>query len=392
MDNYESYLNRWLSAEIIDTETAIRIRNFEMDRKKPAGLKWQVVAAMILGGILLASGVVLFVSAHWSQISPGGRFCLVIAMVAVFHLAGGWARENYRHLSTTLHAVGTVTTGAAIALVGQIFNIQEHWPTAILLWALAALAGWILLRDEAQQTLTMLLFPAWMLSEFEFHAIGHIGQQVYTGRFLVVWAMLYLTVFLGSKHKIARGILFVAAAIASVAGITSLLSGWQSWSSSQSYLPLDTRIWAWIILAVLPLLLSLRQPLKSTLPVFVAILFSIALPWCYRIETSTYYGANGFSNTYSHIEPNLPAYALVAVFTIAVVWWGVRQTSRSLVNLGIVGFAATVLWFYFSNIFDKIGRSLGLIGLGVLFLAGGWVLEKTRRGLVATLVATKEEQ
>jgi len=44
-----------------------------------------------------------------------------------------------------------------------------------------------------------------------------------------------------------------------------------------------------------------------------------------------------------------------------------------------------VAWFYFSDIFDKVGRSLGLIGLGVLFLAGGWALEKTRRGLVARM-------
>jgi hypothetical protein len=49
----------------------------------------------------------------------------------------------------------------------------------------------------------------------------------------------------------------------------------------------------------------------------------------------------------------------------------------------MVAFGATVAWFYFSNIFDKMGRSLGLIGLGVLFLAGGWALEKTRRGLLA---------
>jgi len=53
------------------------------------------------------------------------------------------------------------------------------------------------------------------------------------------------------------------------------------------------------------------------------------------------------------------------------------------VNLGIVGFGAAVAWFYFSNIFDKMGRSLGLIGLGILFLAGGWLLEKMRRKLVA---------
>jgi hypothetical protein len=32
-----------------------------------------------------------------------------------------------------------------------------------------------------------------------------------------------------------------------------------------------------------------------------------------------------------------------------------------------------------------MGRSLGHIGLGILFLAGGWALEKTRRGLMARI-------
>jgi hypothetical protein len=33
----------------------------------------------------------------------------------------------------------------------------------------------------------------------------------------------------------------------------------------------------------------------------------------------------------------------------------------------------------------KLDRSLGLIMLGVLFLAGGWMLERTRRRLVAKI-------
>jgi hypothetical protein len=53
------------------------------------------------------------------------------------------------------------------------------------------------------------------------------------------------------------------------------------------------------------------------------------------------------------------------------------------VNLGIVGFAIAVGWFYFSDIYGAVSRSLALIGLGVLFLAGGWALEKMRRGLLA---------
>jgi hypothetical protein len=75
----------------------------------------------------------------------------------------------------------------------------------------------------------------------------------------------------------------------------------------------------------------------------------------------------------------------IAAFCVFFIWWGVRQASKALVNLGIVGFAVAVGWFYFSNIFDKVGRSLGLIGLGVLFLAGGWALEKMRRGLITRM-------
>ena len=34
---------------------------------------------------------------------------------------------------------------------------------------------------------------------------------------------------------------------------------------------------------------------------------------------------------------------------------------------------------------DKLGRSASLIGLGLLFLLGGWLLEKTRRRLMVKL-------
>jgi len=52
---------------------------------------------------------------------------------------------------------------------------------------------------------------------------------------------------------------------------------------------------------------------------------------------------------------------------------------------GIAGFALAVCWFYFSDIIDKNGPLTGPIGLGVLFLAGGWALEKTRRGVLARM-------
>ncbi len=387
MADFESLLTRWLAAGVLDAEAAERIRAHERKQEHPAGLRWQGLVALILGALLLGCGVVLFVNAHWDQLGPGARFALVIAMVAVFHLAGAWTRESFHGMSTALHAVGTIATGAAIALTGQIFNIQEHWPAAILMWALAALAGWTLLHDEAQQTLTLLLFPAWIYAEFDFYAEGHIGLDVYLGRFLIVWAVLYLTFFLGSKRKISLGILFAAAAIAAIVGTVSVLEGWRSYTSSQTFLPFSLRAWGWVAIAALPLLIALISLRKSLTPVAAAVVLATALPWCLRLHTDHYdYGDVHSSYTYS--VPNLMAHALVAAFAVFLTWWGVRLASKALVNLGMVWFAIAVGWFYFSDIFDKVGRALGLIGLGVLFLAGGWALEKTRRGLMARMGAS----
>jgi hypothetical protein len=386
MADFETLLTRWQTAGILDGATARHIRAWENEQKKPAGLRWQVLVVLILGAILLACGVVLFVSAHWDKIGPFTRLAVVLGMVSVFHLGGSWARKRFRVLSTALHAVGTLSTGAAIALVGQIFNIEEHWPAAVLLWAIAALAGWILLHDEAQQTLTLLLFPAWLLSEFSYYAEGHIGANVYAGRFLIAWAVLYLTFFLGSKRQIVQGILSAVGAIAAVTGVVVLLDGWNSWGN-QTYLSLGTRTWGWVFIAVIPLLFAVFKFFKSVIPVAAAICFSIALPWCLTIKT--YHNDFGeFHNTYTHSEPNLAAHALVAAFAVFIIWWGVRHVSQVLVNLGILGFAIAVGWFYFSDIMDKFGRSLGLIGLGILFLAGGWALEKWRRNLLAGMGKT----
>jgi uncharacterized membrane protein len=383
MADFETHLTRWQTAGLLDSSTATRIRAWEQEQTKPAGLRWQVLVALILGAILLACGVVLFVNAHWDQIGPGARFALVMGMVAVFHLGGAATRKDFRGLSTALHAVGTVSTGAAIALVGQIFNIQEHWPAAVLMWAVAAAFGWLLLGDEAQQTLTLLLVPAWILSEFSYGAEGYIGENVYLGRFLIVWGILFLTFFLGSKRKINQGVLFVVGAIIALVGICVLLTGWVSWRQ-QDYLPLGLRIWGWIDIAALPLLLAVLKFRKSLIPVVVAIVFGIALPWCQHIWTEHFDNGN-IHNAYTRNEPNIAAHILVALFCVFIIWWGVRLVSQALVNVGVVGFAISVGWFFFSNVWDKMNRSLGLIGLGVLFLAGGWGLESMRRRLVKSM-------
>jgi peptidoglycan/LPS O-acetylase OafA/YrhL len=76
-------------------------------------------------------------------------------------------------------------------------------------------------------------------------------------------------------------------------------------------------------------------------------------------------------------------YIWCAVAALGLVAWGLRESRRERINLGVIGFGLTVIVFYFSEVMDKLGRSASLIGMGLLFLVLGWVLEKTRRQLVA---------
>ena len=103
----------------------------------------------------------------------------------------------------------------------------------------------------------------------------------------MVWAVLYLTVFLGSKHKAVQGILFAVAAIAVSGWDRDSAGGWSSWEE-QTFCRLARGCGAGSMIAVLPLCFSLFRLRKSSVPVTAAIAFSIALPWCQRIWTESY--------------------------------------------------------------------------------------------------------
>jgi uncharacterized membrane protein len=375
---FEEFLVRWRGAGLLDEATESAIRRYEESQAKPAGRRWQVILALVLGGILLGAGVLLFVAAHWDDVSPFARLVLVMAMLALFHVAGIVTRERFSGFATTMHALGTVASGAAIALVGQIFNMQEHWPAAVMLWAICALAGWWLLSDEFQQTMALLLVPAWLLCEWSYRADVYNGSSVYIARMIAVIAAVYLTAFLHSKRKVVFGILFGVACVALVVSTGILSAGW-AWNGywhDWGFVPISLRLGAYAIL-LLTLLGGWLANRKSLLPSIAVAAMAFLIPWLNVVK------ADGFR--WRNTEPSATMYAVVAATCVFLAWWGVREASRAVVNFGIAAFALTVMWFYFSDVMGKLDRSLGLIVLGVLFLAGGWALEKMRRRMVASI-------
>jgi uncharacterized membrane protein len=375
MQEPEIWLARWQSAGLLDETSAAAIRAYEKTHAAPSSRRWQVVAALILGGILLGAGVLLFVAAHWDAVSPFGRMVLVLAMLCLFHVLGLVTRSRFAGFATAMHATGTISAGAAIALVGQIFNMQGHWPAAIMLWAICAAAGWVLLGDAFQQTLTLLLVPAWIASEWLDRSSVYGGGTTWLARLLGLVGAAYLTAFLRNRTRGLTSILFAAGAVLLPCAVFALSEGWSG--AGQPALPFPYHAWA-IVLSLLTVGAGWLFDRKC-LPVLLVVAGVVwALPWLPTVLVEKSRGSTRDLN-----EADLLSYALVGAMAVFLVWWGIRNLSRAVVNYGMAGFALTVMWFYFSSILDKLDRSLGLIVLGILFLAGGWALEYTRRRIVA---------
>jgi uncharacterized membrane protein len=124
---------------------------------------------------------------------------------------------------------------------------------------------------------------------------------------------------------------------------------------------------AWLLAVGLPLAVGYGLRGREAWPLGIALAFALLAT---RLDASD-------------DSQRLALHALYLTGAVGLTAWGVRDAHRLRINVGVIAFAAVVLSFYFSSVFDRIGRSLGLVALGVLFLGGGWLLERTRRRLLA---------
>jgi uncharacterized membrane protein len=360
----EGQLEGWREAGLIDEQTAGRILAYERRTGRPVRSRWPVILTLSLGALLVGAGVLLFVSAHWDALSPVERMAVVLALVAGFHAAGASLGSRSPAMSSTLHALGTVALGAGIALTGQIFNMAEHWPSAVLLWAIGAAAGYLLLRDWPQFALLSLLAPAWIASEWfvRYWDHGH-GPAI---AFLLLLALVYLSAPGAGRFQSERSTLCVIGSIAVLPlGLITAVMLLAPWRGAAQ--PVETPVLQWVLAFLAPLGVGWLLREKD------AWVNAVAAAWVGLLALAAL----------NHLS--LAVHALCAVGSAGLIAWGLLEARGERVNLGVAGFALTVLFFYFSTLMDKLERSVSLIALGILVLAGGWALERGRRGWIAQI-------
>lgn len=364
---------------VIDAAAAERIQAWQASRA-PAR-RWPVLLALALGGVALAAGLLLFVASNWDALGPGSRYALLLATLLLLHGGAAATAESSPGLSAALHAVGTAALGAGIFLAGQVFNLEEHWPSGALLWSLGALAGWLLLRQWPQAAMLAVLAPGWLVGEWSVAkeqslASANPSTTVVPGLLLLACA------YLGAERRPgdapARRALSAVGALALLPLATALVIGGPPNPQAAAGEGV-----ALVLALGLPLAVALGLRGRESWPMLVVVAWVLGL-WVLgvRIDGGWRPGPAGDDIREAW---TLARFGWLVLGAAGLAAWGVRDGIRARVNLGVAGFMVTLLFFYFSSIMDKLGRSLGLMGLGVLLLGGGWLLERGRRRLLTRM-------
>lgn len=144
----------------------------------------------VFGALLVASGIVLVISANWEDIPRGVKIACGLLLMCGAH-AGGWVlhrRGSYLKTAEALHLAGSCLFLANIALIGQIYHISSRPPNAFLAWWLGIVALPWLLKSTPQHVLSLVAFSIWFATEVN-EQNGPLGFA-HDGTQLVLYALL----------------------------------------------------------------------------------------------------------------------------------------------------------------------------------------------------------
>jgi len=214
--------------------------------------------------------------------------------------------------------------------------------------------------------------PAWLWGEWIAAQPPHAAWRGMTpatiGIFLVACAYLAARP-VDSAVRWRRALAWLGAIALIPAGIVLAVGSdvdWAMWRVQYPEVRGAPRVIAWVLAIVLPLALAWFLRGRE------AIWILAALAWAVIV---------------SQVSPRsdageLALYALLAAGAAGIVLWGLKDQQRLAINVGVLAFAITALVFYFASLYDMLGRAFGLIGIGILFIGGGWLLERARRRLI----------
>lgn len=343
-----------------------------------------------LGAVLVGLGTLLFVASNWTAMDRPLKLGLLVgAMVASYLIAFLLREHSHPRIGAAMAFLGMLVYGASIFLVGQTYHLRVGDPLLFFLAAIGLLPIAYVTSSRPALLVCVLGVLAWYTALIvDWGAFGRWG----TPHALVGVAYLAWGVALFSAAEIQSLLAWTRpfTLVTRLVGVTLIwlvlfiLSfkdlwatiGWQSMEASTEPFGLFTAsVIALLALAAVATAAALRLSAWST----PALLQAGGVTGIVAITAIL---------IVLHPFPSAEPYAIVInTLAVGVVLWaavlGVTTGRESLINAGLVLFATLAFARYVDFAWMLFDRSLVFVGAGVMLLVGGFVLERSRRLLIA---------
>ncbi|MFA6567122.1 MAG: DUF2157 domain-containing protein, partial [Victivallales bacterium] len=185
-------VERWINDGIIDRSQADRIT--ALYPEETPSRNWGPLIFSVIGAIVFGLGVILLFAYNWDSIHKFAKLALIFSALLGTHGAGYYFRSkgaSRAYLSEAFFALGTMFFGSGIWLVSQIYNIDEHYPNAFIVWGVGALLLAWGLPSIVQGVMASVLLVLWGAFEnFGFDSRTNIAPLlILAGILPLAWRM-----------------------------------------------------------------------------------------------------------------------------------------------------------------------------------------------------------
>ncbi|MBC7997166.1 MAG: DUF2157 domain-containing protein [Leptolyngbya sp.] len=399
-------ISRWQTEGVIDDSLASSLILQYPDYQTGANVSG---ALSIAGASLVGLGSILFMAANWQQIPIILKLLLIFAAILISNFFGWKLRfepGNRPKTGTGLLLLANIFFGAGIWLIAQIFNVDTHFPTGALLWALGTAFSALATGLVPLGCLASILGGLWLfvqqdwdtqrlvsnLPYFLAYTSASFGLGYYLRSRAVMWVTLIagslwmllsspvrdialllwgVTVFAGyfgarEKHAHLSSPFLYAGSITILGSIlfTTTFGGFHYEKISTELVPIMS-----ICLSVLGVVAWRVPKFKEEMLAcaITVILFSLCL---------------GNAEASAKLVSNIAILGVIAGF----IYTGLNRIhSTGLVNVAIVFFVFDIIARYFDYFYSMMNRSVFFLIGGVVLMVVGTLAEQGRRKMVEGL-------
>lgn len=328
---------------------------------RPASFSLGRVLA-VLAALLVAAAILLLVASNWDAIPRLLRVIGILALIWAFYLGGAaLTSRGQASLAAAMLLLATLSFGAAMSLVAQMYHLSGDEMTLVLVWFGLACLSAVLLRSGSQVVVAGFLAWGYFALYLESHVSVWAGWAPYAPPVMaaIVLALIYYTGAARARHLVYL-----------------LVIGWLTWIYSLNQglglAALYTAIGFAAFLAVSLPVSPLTRMLRSAGPTPAFYTFAVVAIGLLLLHVEIVSG------------PRLIALGLV---TLAIAVGAITLCGRdngAVRYLAYLVFAAEMLFLASETIGSIIGTSGFFLVSGLLVAVVAWLVIRLERRFAAS--------